>query len=112
MNDEARLRHKRNTPPFSLEGCLAARRSVDLACDVTGFVGTQEDKDGCDFDWLCGSFEGRVFAEVLTFSAGIVAGISGVHTGPGATALTRTPCFMPSCDSVLVRLTIAAFVAA
>ena len=27
----------------------------------------------------------------LTCSAGMVAGISGVHTGPGATALTRMP---------------------
>lgn len=26
-----------------------------------------------------------------TFSCGMVAGINGVHTGPGATALTRIP---------------------
>ena len=43
-----------------------------------------------------------------SLSSGIVAGISGVHTGPGATELTRMP-FSASCAaSPLVNVTIAA----
>jgi len=48
----------------------------------------------------------------LTDSCGIVEGISGVQTGPGATAFTRMPRFIAMCDSVLVMLTSAALVAA
>jgi hypothetical protein len=47
-----------------------------------------------------------------TFSSGIVAGMSGVQIGPGATALTRMPRSMVSCASPLVKLTIAPLVAA
>ena len=34
---------------------------------------------------------------------GIDPGISGVHTGPGATALTRTPCSIASPARPLVK---------
>ena len=47
-----------------------------------------------------------------TFSFGIVDGMRGVHTGPGATAFTRTPRSMAICDSAFVKLMIAAFVGA
>ena len=47
-----------------------------------------------------------------TFSRGIVDGMSGVHTGPGATAFTRTPRSAASCASDIVMFVIAAFVAA
>ena len=48
----------------------------------------------------------------LTFSAGIVEGISGVHTGPGATAFTRIPCFETSFANAFVNPMIAALVGA
>lgn len=38
-----------------------------------------------------------VVPNFVTASAGRSAGLSGVHTGPGATALTRIPLSM-SCD--------------
>src|SRR3982074_662028 len=44
----------------------------------------------------------------LTFSLGNVEGISGVQTGPGATALTRTPCSIARLASDRVKLTMAA----
>ncbi len=44
--------------------------------------------------------------------SGSVAGISGVHTGPGATALTRTPRSISICASPCVNVTIAPFVVA
>ena len=40
-----------------------------------------------------------------------LAGISGVHTGPGATALTRMPRLINCCDRERVNATIAPFVA-
>ena len=49
---------------------------------------------------------------VCTESSGIVAGISGVHTGAGATALTRTLCFRPISESALVNVVIAPLVLA
>ena len=48
--------------------------------------------------------------KLFTFSSGIVDGISGVHTGPGATAFTRMLRFMELFDSAFVKFTIAAFV--
>jgi hypothetical protein len=46
-----------------------------------------------------------------TFSAGESAGLSGVHTGPGATALTRIPFSITFCASALVKAWIAPLVA-
>jgi hypothetical protein len=40
----------------------------------------------------------------------MVEGMSGVHTGPGATALTRMPFGVSSSASPLVKVTIAPFV--
>src|SRR5579884_3331894 len=48
----------------------------------------------------------------VTFSAGIVDGISGVHIGPGATLLTRIPFSPSSCARLAEKLAIAALVAA
>ena len=48
----------------------------------------------------------------FTFSLGIVEGMSGVQTGPGATALTRTPCLIARPASERVKLTMAALVEA
>ena len=42
----------------------------------------------------------------------MVAGMSGVQTGPGATTLTRIPCSAPSCASALEKVTMAPFVLA
>jgi hypothetical protein len=47
-----------------------------------------------------------------TCSAGMVAGISGVQMGPGATVLTRMPFGASSCDSPVVQLTSAPLVEA
>ena len=44
--------------------------------------------------------------------SGMVAGISGVHTGPGATALTRIPSDATSCAGPWVKVTITPFVMA
>jgi hypothetical protein len=49
---------------------------------------------------------------VFTFSGGIVDGMSGVHTGPGATAFTRIPLSASPCASPCVKFLIAPFVAA
>jgi hypothetical protein len=59
---------------------------------------------------LSSSFVRILHWEASTFSLGIVEGISGVHTGPGATAFTRTPCSIASFAMLFVMLTIAAFV--
>jgi hypothetical protein len=40
----------------------------------------------------------------------MVAGISGVHTGPGETAFTRMPFSIVSCARAAVKFTIAALV--
>ena len=45
-------------------------------------------------------------------SSGMVAGISGVHTGPGATEFTRMPFSTRFWPSALVKLTIAPLEAA
>ena len=47
-----------------------------------------------------------------TFSAGIVLGMSGVQTGPGATELTRTPFLIASSARALVNVTMAPLVVA
>ena len=49
--------------------------------------------------------------KVATSSAGLSAGLNGVHTGPGATALTRMPFSSTFCASVYVNALIAPFVA-
>src|SRR3954469_14658643 len=47
-----------------------------------------------------------------TFSGGMVAGISGVQIGPGATLLTRIPRLPSSWARLAVKFAMAAFVAA
>ena len=64
------------------------------------------------FGWLGRPFESRVTAKRLNFDLGIVDGISGVHTGPGATPFTRMLWFADSLAIPLVRFTSAALVAA
>jgi hypothetical protein len=53
-----------------------------------------------------------VLPNVFTSSGGSDIGISGVHTGPGATAFTRIPLVIASRESPFVNVTIAPFVAA
>jgi hypothetical protein len=48
----------------------------------------------------------------FTLSGSIVDGISGVHTGPGATAFTRTPHSIASLESPFVKPTMAHLVEA
>src|SRR5690606_18634338 len=45
-------------------------------------------------------------------STSMVEGMSGVQTGPGATAFTRMPRSASSCESPFVKLAIAALLAA
>ena len=52
------------------------------------------------------------FPKFFTFSRGMVEGIKGVHTGPGATPLTRTPFLIAISARVTVMLAMAALVAA
>src|SRR5688572_22255802 len=91
---------------------LAAGHAVHLASHEPGFVRRQKDEDRCNFHWLRRSLERRLPAEATHWSGGRVAGMSGVQTGPGATALTRIPCSIASFDSAFVKLTIAALVGA
>ena len=51
-------------------------------------------------------------ASCCAFSSGMVAGMSGVQTGPGATTLTRIPFSAPSWASALEKVTMAPFVLA
>ena len=55
---------------------------------------------------------GVVFPNVFTSSSGIDIGISGVQTGPGATALTRIPLSASNCAKPPVKFWIAPFVVA
>ena len=55
---------------------------------------------------------GDCWPNCSTFSSGIVAGMSGVQIGPGATVLTRTPFSARYCARPLVKLTIPALVVA
>src|SRR3712207_419628 len=50
--------------------------------------------------------------KLATFSAGMVAGISGVHTGPGATLLARMPFSAYICARLAVKLAMPALVMA
>src|SRR5215218_4857315 len=50
--------------------------------------------------------------KLATFSSGMVAGISGVQIGPGATLLTRIPFSPSSCARLAEKFAIAALVAA
>jgi len=54
---------------------------------------------------------GRRQGGARAFSGPKLAGISGVHTGPGATALTRTPRGSSAAESERVNATIAPLVA-
>ncbi|CAM5735458.1 hypothetical protein STENM223S_11005 [Streptomyces tendae] len=63
---------------------------------------------------ISAGWAGRPMGACLPNSAvsGSVAGISGVHTGPGATALTRMPRSISICASPCVKVTMAPFVVA
>jgi hypothetical protein len=58
-----------------------------------------------------GRFSGADCPKDATRSGGIVAGMSGVQIGPGATQLTRMPRSASSCPRLAVRFAIAALVA-
>ncbi|HEY9670210.1 MAG TPA: hypothetical protein V6D11_02110 [Waterburya sp.] len=58
-----------------------------------------------------GRLIGYFWPNCVTCSFGIVAGIKGVHTGPGATLLTRMPLSATNCANPPVKFTIAALVA-
>jgi len=80
-----------------------------LGGDVAVFLGGDEHIDRGEFGGLtCPSHRG-LEAEGLELSPGNVAGINGVHTGPGATELTLMPLSMRLRPSPLVKLTMAAF---
>jgi hypothetical protein len=59
-----------------------------------------------------GRFMGVCSPNVFTFSAGIVDGISGVHTGPGATQFTRMPFSARSWANPPVKFWMAPYVVA
>ena len=61
------------------------------AGDVAAVVGGEQHVHRGELSGLAGSTERGVLAEGVTFSLGIVEGMSGVQTGPGATLFTRIP---------------------
>ena len=76
-------------------------------------MGGEEDVGGGELGRLCGRPIGDSDCpNSVTNPAGMVAGMSGVHTGPGATTLTLMPCCATSMASPLVKFTMAAFVEA
>src|SRR5215217_7744182 len=55
---------------------------------------------------------GTCWPKLSTFSSGMVAGISGVQIGPGATLFARMPLSAYICARLAVKFAIAAFVMA
>jgi hypothetical protein len=53
---------------------------------------------------------GTSLPKEATLSSGMVAGMSGVQIGPGATALTRMPCLISCWERLRVKATMAPLV--
>jgi len=62
-----------------------------LAGHVRRIIRGQEHITRRDLSRIPRPLNGTSVPKVFTFSGGKLAGISGVHTGPGATAFTRMP---------------------
>ena len=99
-------------PPVLLHRHLTSSSTIHFARDIAGLITGQEDKDGSELGRLSGSPEYRLRAELFHLLFGHRRGNKGVQTGPGATALTRTPCLIARLASDRVKLTIAALVEA
>ena len=96
--------------PSELHRHLPAGSPVNFARDIAGLIASQKDKDWGELGRLSGSPEYRLRAELFHLLFRHRGGNRGVQTGPGATALTRTPFFIARLASDRVKLTIAALV--
>jgi hypothetical protein len=90
---------------------LSAGDADHLTDDEARVLGREEDVDGCEVARLRRPI-GLCSPKRATFSSGNDIGISGVHTGPGATALTRIPFSINSLARPFVNVTIAPLVVA
>jgi hypothetical protein len=90
---------------------LSAGDAEDLAGDVGRLLGGEEHEGGSELGGQARP-SGVPCPNLLTFSAGIVAGMSGVQMGPGATAFTLMPRSATDWDRFFVKFTMAAFVEA
>jgi hypothetical protein len=81
-----------------------------LPGQVRGVVAGQNRKQGATSSGWPGRPMGTSLPKAATCSAGMVAGISGVQIGPGATALTRIPLPTSCWDRLRVKATIAPLV--
>ena len=80
--------------------------------DITAFVGGQQYVHRRKVGGLARSARGVSSPKLATFSSGMVAGISGVQIGPGATLFTRMPFSPNSWTRLADKLAIAVLVAA
>ena len=99
-------------PAFRLGDRLAAGHGEHLCGDVAGLLGGEEDVGRRDLRRLPSASQRCALAMACAFSVGMVAGISGVQIGPGATAFTRMPFFRQLLREALVKLWMAALVVA
>jgi hypothetical protein len=90
---------------------VSAVRVQDLARHVDGVVGGEEDVRRRHIGRLAGRPSGTERPNEATDSSSKVTGMSGVHTGPGATALTRIPRSARRCDNDRVVATMAPLLA-
>jgi hypothetical protein len=89
---------------------VAAVGMQHLPGHIRGVVAGQKQETGRDLLGLAGAAHGTSLPKAATCSAGMVAGISGVQIGPGATALTRIPLPTSCWDRLRVKATIAPLV--
>jgi hypothetical protein len=85
---------------------LAAGLAQDLAGDVIRFLRCEDDVRGCQLGGLPGPPQWVCSPNNSTFSSGMVAGMSGVQIGPGATELTRIPFSVRPAPNAFVNATI------
>jgi hypothetical protein len=90
----------------------AAGHGPSRTGDITAFVRSQQYVHRCEFGGLARLAKGCVSPKFATFSSGMVAGISGVQIGPGATLFTRIPFSPNSCAKLAEKFAMAALVAA
>jgi hypothetical protein len=87
---------------------LAACSSVYFTAHKARLIRTKKYEQGANSTGWAGRPNALFFPKFFTFSLGMVDGMSGVHTGPGATAFTRMPLGTTIFERALVKLTMAA----
>src|ERR1700744_6389916 len=80
----------------------STRCTEDFAANIACILARQKDEQLANSTGCAGRLKTVFSPNFSTFSRGIVDGIRGVHTGPGATAFTRMPCSIASLATDLV----------